>query len=586
MPIFKLLVSRKEEIVKELKNELSPPSLDKVASSAYLLTTSQAGFSQIILPLFLLAAIGLSVFLVQQQTNLIPFAQENLCNAPGTEDQSVKGGQVADKAKDLDFGNIQCHQKVENINVGCKGNITIKVEGQPQPTNFQVGCIKTRQQTVFANGFVIHFTWSDGRESWDYKKRAADGGGTLIQNTGFSKRAGTNLSEKKGDGTLTGGYGITTYADKTVEYNKFGRDGDNNLFQPYESFAIYSPNYNGGVPNNTAEIVQAALGQGSAGTSNQPITSGSTNIGSVRNQGNSGLNQSCDHPGDCTSGNCKSGKCIQGTLTANKECSDNSQCASNKCNAGKCAAPTGTNNTTNNTSTNRTTGNTTTTNNTSVTNNTTGAPVTNTTTTTNNTTTGTVPVALTKAEITGFKASYDAFYPKLGAAKDTGNLKVVSTIANTELASIIAELPTCPDDANVGTCVDSKFRRRFDLAKTAARLSAFYATFNSIPGACVKADLGLNPLISATSQAGSTGRVNLCTDRLVASRIWMVFGGGKFVPILSTDTKYPQNPTCAGLPTDVLAHFRQAEGLFKTQTGFIENTVCDGKTTVIPGGGT
>jgi len=571
------VVNRKSFIVNRKKQNLQTTNDERR-------TTNQSGFSQIILPLFLIAAIGVTVFLVQQRTNLIPFAQENLCNDPGAEDQSVKGGQVADKAKDLEFGNIQCHQKVENINVGCKSNVTIKVEGQPQPTNFQVGCVKTRQQTVFANGFVIHFTWSDGRESWDYKKRAADGGGTLIQNTGFSKRAGANLSEKKGDGTLTGGYGITTFADKTVEYNKFGRDGDNNLFQPYESFAIYSPNYNGGVPINTAEIVRAVLGQGTTGTSNQPITSGSTNIGSVRNQGNSGLNQSCDDPGDCTSGNCKSGKCIQGTLTANKECSDNSQCASNKCNAGKCAAPTTTNNTTNNTSSNSTARNGTS-NTTS--GNTTGTPVTNTTAGTGtNTTTGTAaPVTLTKAEITGFKASYDAFYPKLGAAKDTGNLKVVSTIANTELASIIAELPTCPDDANVGTCVDSKFRRRFDLAKTAARLSAFYATFNSIPGACVKADLGLNPLISATSQAGSTGRVNLCTDRLVASRIWMIFAGGKFVPVLSTDTKYPQNPTCAGLPADVLTHFRQAEGLFKNQAGFVENTVCDGKTTVAPGGG-
>src|SRR5205814_10670657 len=99
---------------------------------------------------------------------------------------------------------------------------------------------------------------------------------------------------------------------------------------------------------------------------------------------------------------------------------------------------------------------------------------------------GTVPVPLTKAEITGFKTSFDALYARLGTTKDQGNLKVVSTLANDELTSITSQLSTCPDDANVGTCLNQKFRTRFDFAKTAARLTAFYAIFNNVSRLCVK----------------------------------------------------------------------------------------------------
>src|SRR5688572_26571818 len=46
------------------------------------LSLNQRGASHIILPLFLLAAIGLAVYLAQQQTELTPSAEEIVTNAP------------------------------------------------------------------------------------------------------------------------------------------------------------------------------------------------------------------------------------------------------------------------------------------------------------------------------------------------------------------------------------------------------------------------------------------------------------------------------------------------------------------------
>jgi hypothetical protein len=43
----------------------------------------------------------------------------------------------------------------------------------------------------------------------------------------------------------------------------------------------------------------------------------------------------------------------------------------------------------------------------------------------------------------------------LGTTKDTGNLKIVSGIANTELTSIVSQLSTCPDDAGGEFCGDN-----------------------------------------------------------------------------------------------------------------------------------
>ncbi len=267
-----------------------------------------------------------------------------------------------------------------------------------------------------------------------------------------------------------------------------------------------------------------------------------------------------------------------------KACNDNTECASNKCDANnKCVSATATATPTPTPKATPTPipgGGTTATP--------TPTPTPTTATPTPTPASGsTVPaaVSLTKAEITGFRNSYNALAARLGTASNSGNLKVVSGIAGSELDSIVSQLPTCPDDANVGPCLDSKFRTRFDFAKTAARLSAFYAIFNNISGICVKSDFGLNPLITATSSTNATGRVNLCTEPTAAQKVWRIFIDGRFDLVSPADTRWPANPTCSTLPQDVLTHYRNAETLFNTQSGFVENTLCDGKTSVAPGGG-
>lgn len=486
------------------------------------LTANQLGISQIILPLLIIAGIGLSVYLVQQRTNLIPYAAEN-CQTTSSPDGTITSvKEVESKAKQL--GQVKCTEQPEGINVSCPSNVNIKLPAQT--VNFQVSCIKTRLQTVFwdgidpahITGYIIHFTWSDGHESWDFK----NGGGLLERDYGFLKR-GNKVFAKNKDNELTNSYVLTDFKDHTFEYNQFDNTGENMKYNPTKSFALYSSTYTGGAPGDASAIAAQVLGgtSGTTGTSaGQTVTSTATSIGSS---------------------------------SSTKSPSPSKSPAASK-------APDNSNN-------NPTGG--------------TSAGTSGTTTAPGGGGGTTVPSSLTKNEITKFQSSFSVLYTRLGTTKNTGNLKIVSEIANTELASLVSDITNCKDDAAVGTCLE-KYRERFNFAKTAARLSAFYAIFNGVGGICGKADFGLTTLITAVSDNNITARVNLCqTQDLV--KIWRVFTGA-FRPIIATDTRWPANPTCITPPNalpntepiNVLEHYRQAEILFKNRPGFVENTPCNG----------
>lgn len=545
----------------------------------FLPKINQKGISQIIVPLFLIAAVAVAVYLINQQTDIFPSAEEST-NAPS--------GCI----KITPVKRLVRYKNCSSASEACNDQTSLKESSQEndEDANYKF------DGKVVASYPLKETVWefSNGWKNYSMKgPRQSDGDRIEISPSRFDSPNEGKSYYVTSDDNISGGSKIIYQNGILVEYG-YTKSGDN--AQGVSGTAYDSSRSYAFVPSDPSSNVKCD-GTSSTGTKDagQSCSKGSEcKSGTCSNEkcsstGSKVGGDSCSKGSECQSGTCTNNKCEGGNKSNGQSCDSNSDCASNKCSNDKCVAaspsPTGSPKSSSSSNNNGGSGGSGGSGNNGGTNspNPSASAIPNTSPTATGSAT-TVPVSLTKAEITGFKNSYDQLYPKLATA--SGNLSIVKTLANNELTSIVAALPTCPDDANVGKCLDQNFRTRFDLAKTAARLSAFYAIFNGIPGVCVKADIGLNPLITATSQSNTSGRVNLCSDRLVASKVWMIFANNTFTPILSTDTRYPQNPTCASLPPDVLTHYRNAETLFANQSDFIQNTLCDGKTTVAAGGGT
>jgi len=556
------------------------------------LPLNQRGISQIILPLFLVSAIALTVYLAQQQTDFLPSAQV-ATEAP------ADCKKVTPSTRSVQYKNCQSASE----NCGTVTPLTQSLREDDKNPNYK---FPPNSGPVVAGYPLKESVWNFG----DWKlynmkgPRQSDGDRTTISDGRFDGPDGKSYKEVDDDPVGENREGTKIeYREEggqaiVVEY-AYTKEGTNYQGLPgktYDSSKSYAfvPTKAGAKCNGAASTGSKATG--AACTEGNECKSGVCTNKKCDASGAKAGGAACTEAAECQSGTCSNKKCAGGSRATGAACDQPSDCASNICTANKCVA-TSTTNTTNNTTTNRT----------NTTNNTTSNGTTNTTPTASpsprassptasasaptsstspvpSSSVTSVPTSLTKAEITGFSNSYKALAGRLGTASNSGNLKVVSTIAGSELNSIVSGLPTCPDDANVGKCLDDKFRTRFDFAKTAARLTAFYAIFNNVSGLCVKSDFGLNPLITAVSTSNTTGRVNLCTEATAASKVWRVFAGGKFEPILASDTRWPANPTCASLPQDVATHYRSAEKLFSSQSGFTENTLCDGKTSVAPEG--
>jgi hypothetical protein len=554
------------------------------------LSLNQRGASQILLPLFLLAAIGLGVYLTQQQTELTPSAQET--TAP-TGCKKVTPGTRSVKYKNCQSASEPCGD--ETSSQASSGE-------QDVDANFQFA-----GKTV-ASYPLKEAVWDfGGWKLYDMKgPRQSDGDRTSISTGRFDGPSGKSYKEVDSDpaGANREAYKITYREDggqsTVVEYAYTTKGSGLVNYQGAPTSEKYDPSKSYAFVPETAGAKCDGTGSttgskktGEACTKGPDCQSGSCTNNKCDATGVKKGGESCTKGSECQSNQCTNNKCSGGSRTVGQSCDGPSECASNKCENNKCVSATASSSPRSSSSprpsgsSSSTGGGGGTAPGASTAPGTSPAPSASITASASPTgsTPGSVPVSLTKAEITQFKASFDALYTRLGATKDTGNLRVVSGIANNELTSIVSQLSTCPDDANVGKCLDDKFRTRFDFAKTAARLSAFYGIFNNVSGLCVKSDFGLNPLITATSSNSTQGRVNLCTEPTAAQKVWRIFAGGKFEPVLSTDTRWPNNPTCAALPQDVMTHYRNAEKLFSTQAGFLSNTLCDGETTAeAPGG--
>ncbi len=685
------LVNRFSFIVHQKKQPLSAANNEsRTTNNEQRITLNQRGISQILLPLFLVAAIGLTVYLVQQRTNIVPFA----ATLPTPPDGCVKVG-LSESNRYVAFKNSN------------EDNIEPKKSSGPEYEQFgrDSGFDGKKGEELRAKEFkdVVYKFSADGDE-WIYTIRKGKNPNDTLkedpykdeylkvkdwnqyykcENLGYDANSNSCLTENPGTaspangkfplatmshfdrGTMietsvkdpngekfqqrgtgndkqsTSGYVATGYDnDRIVIYTNYvtGGSGQNDSGVPNTIGTPDAVSYNGWTPfpailqitpseivafvpkdpenqnikcapgsknDSTGSLLDAgkscgkdsqcksgdcsggkcvggAKTSGSSCTKGTDCASGSCTNGKCDSTGTKTGSSSCTSGSECQSGTCTNNKCAGGTTATGRACNENKDCASNKCVNNQCAAASPSSSPSPSSSASSSPSG-----SASASPSGSASPAASTSPAPSASSGGggTIPISLTKAEIIGFKSSFDALNQRLPASP-SGNLRIVSTLAKNELTSIVNELPTCPDNANVGQCIDSKFRTRFDLAKTAARLSAFYAVFNDIPGICVKADLGLNPLFTATSANNTTGRVNICNDRRVPQKIWMIFAGGTFTPILSTDQKFKPNPTCATLPTDVITHYRNAETLFKNQPGFIQNTFCDGKTSVESGNDT
>ena len=558
------------------------------------LSLNQRGASQIILPLFLVAAVALAVYLAQQPTELTPSAAEVPLSAPQGCTKVSPGRRL------VQYKN--CQSSAENCGVFTP--LTHSQEGErdvdpgykfPPPNGVVVAGYPLKETVWEFGGGWKSFSTKGARqpdgERTNVGKARFDGPDGKSYEEVDADPAGENREATKITYREKGGQGLVVeyvYLKTGTNYQGIDKESNGTPSKTYDATKSYAfvPDKAGTKCDGTATTT-GAKANGAACTANKGTECKSGVCTDLKcAQGSKKGGDTCTNREECQSNSCSNGKCSGGTRANGQACDGPQDCASDRCTDNKCVAREVSNPTRSPSPTARASsgsggggpggggGNPSTAPSASA-----SASVRPASAAPSASSGGSAPISLTKAEITGFKNSYDLLHARLGSTATTGNLKVTSTIAKSELDSIVSQLPTCPDDSNVGTCLDSKFRTRFDFAKTAARLTAFYAIFNNVSGICVKSDFGLNPLITATSSTNTQGRVNLCTEPAAAQKLWRVFVGGKFEPIISTDTRWPANPACGTLPADVLAHYRNAETLFNTQSGFISNTLCDGKTT-------
>lgn len=536
---------------------------------------------KLLLPLFLLAAIGLTVYLAQKPTDINPSAQET----PPSGCEKVTPSRRLVQYKNCSDPSANC-PTVTPLAVSPGENDKDPNYKFPPGTGPVVATYPLKETVwEFGSGWKVYGTKGP--------RSTVDGDRTEISKTRIDNpSASKSYYEIDNDRTADGegrkiGYREQGGSAVVVEfaYSKQGINYQGIQGTTYDQSRSYmfvptDPN------SNTRCDGVSSTGSKSAGatcTKGTECQSGTCTNEKCDATGTKAGGSACTKAAECQSGTYTNNKCAGGTAATGRACDDDKDCASNRCRDNKCISATATKSPS--PTPKSSSGGGTTASTAPAASSAPSASVPAASTPAASTPAGTVPVSLTKAEITNFKANFDAVSPRLGAASGSGNLQIVSNLASSELNSIVSQLPNCPDDANVGRCVDTNFRVRFDFAKTAARLSVFYGIFNSVQGICVKSDLGLTPLITSTSQSGTAGRVNLCND--TGSKVWRIFvpsQAEKFQPIVSTDTRFPANPTCATLPQDVLTHLRNAETLFNNETGFVQNTLCDGKTLVAPGG--
>lgn len=218
-------------------------------------------------------------------------AQDQNCQNEGPADSSLSQNPISGEVGKL--GALRCYEQQEKINASSTKDINI--QSGTQTTKFNSSVITQRQQTVYEQGFVIHYTWSDGHETWDFKNSA----GTLEKNTGFIKRNGS-IKNKKADLQLNNGYIITQFEDNTIEYNKFSVVNNENKYLPAESYSLYNANYTGDAPSNAPAIATQVFGSNS---STQTVSSETVRLNSTSNSGNSSGSGS----GSSTSSNTNSG---------------------------------------------------------------------------------------------------------------------------------------------------------------------------------------------------------------------------------------------------------------------------------------
>ena len=118
-----------------------------------------------------------------------------------------------------------------------------------------------------------------------------------------------------------------------------------------------------------------------------------------------------------------------------------------------------------------------------------------------------------------------------GAGSDpavkTGELDSAIGKAQQTVNDANKSISDCQSGAKTSGCSDAELHVLYDLAKTATRFAFFEAVGEGVPNVCTKVDLGLGDQINVKANDGTEGRLSLCTAKNATTgqveRVWRVY---------------------------------------------------------------
>ena len=283
------------------------------------LSLNQRGVSNILFPLIILAAIGLGVYLVQQQTELTPSAQVVTEAPSGCTKVSPTNRQV--QYKNCQSASEHCGDKTRRL--------TSPGERDVDPNfKFDDKIVKDYplKESVWEYGGWKLFGMKGPRQS--------DGDRTTISTSRLDSPNGKSYKETDDD-RIEGGSKIEYGSGVAVEY-VYTKEGTNfqgiqgTTFDSSKSYAFVPTDPNSNTKCNGA----ATTGSKKTGDScSKPsdCQSGSCANGKCEATGSKKAGDSCTNGPECQSGTCRNGKCEGGSRSTGSACDQNSDCASNKC---------------------------------------------------------------------------------------------------------------------------------------------------------------------------------------------------------------------------------------------------------------
>lgn len=479
---------------------------------------SQAGLGQLALILLLLAGIGLGTYLVQQRTNILPFA--------ATTDPPP-------------------------LPAGCD-----KIRQESRTTNdsyiIQSGDTSDTRE-VGQQGQQITSKWSGGWTFVDVKSPLLPDGDRVLRSSVLKKPDGTVLQSKKITSNPTAGYNVDQWQGGVIVYTYFvqgiNNQGVAGLTDDESKSFAYVPK-----SGTTTNCIKAA------GVTTTSTTTTSTTT-------NRDLGASCKKSSECKSVNCGSnGVCVQGTRKDGGACVYGDQCVSKVCTGKICAKSTSSTTSSTTSSSSRTTSSTSTT-----ATSTTAVPSTAIALKKSDITGFRNRFRAISGELEKLKDSV----PNLKIV-----LNIANNDLNDLADNFVPKCPDGAEEGKCLEPRRARFDYAKTSARLAS-FYGIYNGAKGVCAKVDFGVMNDNSddLIYAKSKSSTPtdGRVNLCSNP-AGVKLWRVLDNTfNQLEIDPADTRWKPDPKCDDLTDVVKDHLRRAEKLFEKESGFVKNSPCTGK---------